>query len=308
MELPVSLESLFPSRMETSVGGNECKKTKKPVSEKRKAYERVKLRKRLLRNVGQAIADYSMIEKDDRIMVCMSGGKDSYSLLDLLLILRERSPVPFSVIAFNLDQKQPGFPEGVLPKYFSERGIPFHIEGQDTYSVVKRLIDEGKTMCSLCSRLRRGVIYRVAESISATKIALGHHRDDIIETFFLNLFYGGRLKTMPPKLLSDNKKHIVIRPLAYVAQEDIVRYADWQNFPIIPCQLCGNQDNLKRIEIRRMLEGWKKNVPGRVEHIFSALGKVTLSHLLDRNGYDFNALQSSIHYNDTRLTPADISD
>ena len=256
------------------------------------AFENNKLEKRLLRLTGQAITEFNMIEGGDKVMVCLSGGKDSYSLLDVLLLLRERAPIDFDIVAVNLDQKQPGFPEGVLPEYLSRKGVPFHIETQDTYSIVKRVIVEGKTMCSLCSRLRRGILYRVAGELGATKIALGHHRDDILGTFFLNLFYGGRMKAMPPKLVSDDGKHIVIRPLAYVEETDLARYAEVRAFPIIPCNLCGSQVNLKRQEIKRMLAEWQKRHPGRVENTFNALSKVTPSHLMDSGLFDFSALRA----------------
>jgi len=259
------------------------------------AFENNKLEKRLLRLTGQAIAQFNMIEAGDRVMVCLSGGKDSYSLLDVLLLLRERAPIDFDIVAVNLDQKQPGFPEDVLPEYLRTRDVPFHIEAQDTYSIVKRVIPEGKTMCSLCSRLRRGVLYRVAGELGATKIALGHHRDDILGTFFLNLFYGGTLKAMPPKLMSDDGKHIVIRPLAYVEEADLARYAEVKAFPIIPCNLCGSQVNLKRQEIKRMLIEWQKRYPGRVENTFNALARVTPSHLMDPDLFDFAALRASGH-------------
>jgi tRNA 2-thiocytidine biosynthesis protein TtcA len=228
-----------------------------------------------------------MIEKGDRVMVCLSGGKDSHGLLDVLLALQEKSPVAFELIAVNLDQKQPGFPAHVLPEYLEARGVPFSIVEQDTYSVVKRVIPEGKTMCSLCSRLRRGVLYRVAEELGATKIALGHHRDDILATFFLNLFHGGQLKAMPAKLLSDDGRHVVIRPLAYVAEEDLAAYAEAKRFPIIPCTLCGSQDNLERRQIGEMLRDWERRQPGRVESILRALTEVRPSHLLDRKLFDF---------------------
>ena len=252
-----------------------------------------KLSKRLHRLVGQAVADFGMIEAGDRVMVCMSGGKDSYAMLDILLGLRERAPVDFDIVAVNLDQKQPGFPEHVLPEYLRRRGVAFHIEQQDTYSIVKRLIPEGKTLCSLCSRLRRGILYRVAGELGATKIALGHHRDDILQTFFLNLFHAGQLKAMPPKLVSDDGRHIVIRPLAYVEEADLVRWAAHRQFPIIPCTLCGSQDNLQRKQVAAMLREWDKRFPGRLETLFSALGKVAPSHLLDRNAYPFATLQAS---------------
>jgi tRNA 2-thiocytidine biosynthesis protein TtcA len=254
------------------------------------AYERNKLHKRLLRLTGQAIGDFQMIEDGDKVMVCLSGGKDSYVLLDLLLTLRERSPVAFELIAVNLDQKQPGFPADVLPTYLRGLDVPFHIENQDTYSIVTRVIPQGKTMCSLCSRLRRGILYRVADELGATKIALGHHRDDILETFFLNLFYGGKLKGMPAKLRADDGKHIVIRPLAYVRERDLEAYAAWRAFPIIPCDLCGSQDNLKRQEVKQLMRTWEKQFPGRVDHVFAALGRLVPSHLMDRKAFDFQSL------------------
>jgi tRNA 2-thiocytidine biosynthesis protein TtcA len=257
------------------------------------AFENNKLEKRLLRLTGQAITQFNMIEAGDRVMVCLSGGKDSYGLLDVLLLLRERAPIEFEIVAVNLDQKQPGFPEHVLPRYLEARGVPFHIEAQDTYSIVKRVIAEGKTMCSLCSRLRRGILYRVADELGATKIALGHHRDDILGTFFLNLFYGGTLKAMPPKLVSDDGKHIVIRPLAYVEEADLARYAEVKGFPIIPCNLCGSQVNLKRQEIKRMLIEWDKRSPGRVENTFNALARITPSHLMDSDLFNFHGLRAS---------------
>jgi tRNA 2-thiocytidine biosynthesis protein TtcA len=250
-------------------------------------YEVGKLAKRLRRQVGEAIADFGMIEKGDRVMVCLSGGKDSHALLDVLLSLKEKAPVDFELIAVNLDQKQPGFPAHVLPEYLRSRGVPFRIEEQDTYSVVKRVIPEGKTMCSLCSRLRRGVLYRVAGEVGASKIALGHHRDDILATFFMNLFHGGQLKAMPPKLVSDDGKHVVIRPLAYVAEEDLAAYAEAKRFPIIPCTLCGSQDNLERKKVGEMLRDWEQRQPGRVESILRALTEVRPSHLLDRKLFDF---------------------
>lgn len=257
------------------------------------ARETNKLEKRLLRLAGQAIADFDMIEAGDRVMVCVSGGKDSFGLLDLLLTLRERAPIDFDLVAVNLDQKQPGFPAHVLPEYLQRRGVPFHIETQDTYSIVTRVIPAGKTMCSLCSRLRRGILYRVATELGATKIALGHHRDDILGTFFLNLFYGGKLKAMPPKLVSDDGRHVVIRPLAYVKEDDLARYAKLKDFPIIPCKLCGSQDNLKRKEVKRMLAEWEKRFPGRIENTFNALARVVPSHLMDAGLFDFRGLAAT---------------
>jgi tRNA 2-thiocytidine biosynthesis protein TtcA len=259
----------------------------------RDAFETNKLKKRLRRLVGQAIADFAMIEDGDRVMVCLSGGKDSYGLLDILLSLQDRAPLSFEVIAVNLDQKQPGFPADVLPKYLAARSVPFRIVEQDTYSVVKRVIPEGGTMCSLCSRLRRGALYRVAGELGATKIALGHHRDDILATFFLNLFFGAKLRTMPPKLVSDDGRHVVIRPLAYVREKDLARYADAMAFPIIPCNLCGSQEHLQRRQVSEMLREWEKRYPGRVETIFRALGSVVPTHLLDRTLNDFAAIRAS---------------
>ena len=257
------------------------------------AYENNKLHKRLCRQVGQAIGDFNMIEEGDKVMVCLSGGKDSYALLDILLTLRERAPIHFDIVAVNLDQKQPGFPADVLPDYLRSIEVPFHIETQDTYSIVKRVIPEGKTTCSLCSRLRRGILYRVADELGATKIALGHHRDDIMETFFLNMFFGSKLKGMPPKLQSDDGRHIVIRPLAYVREADTERYAALRDFPIIPCNLCGSQENLQRKQIKAMLREWEKKFPGRVENIFSSLSTVVPSHLMDRGMFNFIDLQAS---------------
>ena len=252
-----------------------------------------KLEKRLCRLTGQAIADFNMIGAGDRVMVCLSGGKDSYGLLDVLLKLRQRAPIEFDIVAVNLDQKHPGYPAHVLPDYLKSLGIAFHIAEQDTYSTVKRLIPEGKTMCSLCSRLRRGVLYRLAGELGATRIALGHHRDDILETFFLNLFFGGKLKAMPPKLGSDDGKHVVIRPLAYVKEQDLARYAEVRAFPLIPCDLCGSQDNLQRKQIKAMLRQWEKAFPGRVETIFNSLQRVAPSHLLDRSLFDFADLAAA---------------
>ena len=252
-----------------------------------------KLEKRLCRLMGQAIVEYNMIEEGDRVMVCMSGGKDSYAMLDILQKMQQRAPVNFELIAVNLDQKQPGFPAHILPDYLAKTGVPFHIEHQDTYSIVKDKVAPGKTMCSLCSRLRRGILYRVADELGATKIALGHHRDDILQTFFLNMFFGGKLKGMPPKLVSDDGKHIVIRPLARVAEKDLVRWAEQRQFPIIPCTLCGSQDNLQRKQVGAMLRDWEKNHPGRIENMFSALQNVVPSHLADGTHYDFKGLTTT---------------
>jgi tRNA 2-thiocytidine biosynthesis protein TtcA len=242
--------------------------------------------------VGKCIADYRMISAGDRVMVCLSGGKDSYTLLDMLLSLQRSAPVSFELLAVNLDQKQPEFPEHVLPAYLSERGVPFHIIEQDTYSVVKRVIPAGRTLCGLCSRLRRGALYRFAAEHGITKIALGHHRDDIVETLFLNLFFGGRLKAMAPKLLSDDGRHVVIRPLAYVAERDIARYARGRAFPLIPCKLCGSQDNMQRVAVKRMLAAWEREFPGRTETIFSALKNVEPAHLADPRHFDFAGLDA----------------
>ncbi len=252
-----------------------------------------KLEKRLCREVGRAIFDYNMIEAGDKVMVCVSGGKDSYGLLDILLKLRERAPIHFDIVAVNLDQKQPGFPEDVLPGYLTALGVPFHIEEQDTYSIVKRVIPEGKTTCGLCSRLRRGILYRVADELGATKVALGHHRDDMLQTFFLNMFFGGKLKSMPPKLVSDDGKHVVIRPLAYVAEKDLVRWAQHRQFPIIPCTLCGSQENLQRKQVGEMLREWERKHPGRIENMFNAMQNVVPSHLHDGTLYDFKGLKAT---------------
>jgi tRNA 2-thiocytidine biosynthesis protein TtcA len=255
------------------------------------AFEANKLSKRLHRQVGQAIVDFNMIEQGDKVMVCLSGGKDSYAMLDVLLALRERAPVRFDIIAVNLDQKQPGFPADVLPSYLKGRGVPFHIEDQDTYSIVKKLVPEGKTMCSLCSRLRRGILYRVAGELGATKIALGHHRDDMVVTLLINMFFGGRLKGMPPKLVSDDGRNVVIRPLAYVAESDLQRWAEHRQFPIIPCTLCGSQDNLQRVQVKKMIHDWERQYPGRIDNMLHAMAHVTPSHLMDRNLYPFATLQ-----------------
>jgi len=263
------------------------------AADRKAAHEINKLSKRLHRQVGQAIADFDMIADGDKVMVCVSGGKDSYALLDILLDLRRRAPVRFDVVAVNLDQKQPGFPEHVLPEYLAGRGIPFHIEAQDTYAIVKRLIPEGKTMCSLCSRLRRGILYRVAGELGATKIALGHHRDDMLQTLFMNMFFNSRMKGMPPKLVSDDGRHVVIRPLAYVAETDLERWAAHRQYPIIPCTLCGSQSNLQRVQIGQMLRDWDRRFPGRIDNLFTAMGHIVPSHLMDRNLYPFAGLQAT---------------
>lgn len=254
--------------------------------------------------VGKAIADYAMIQDGDRVMVCVSGGKDSHTLLDVLMLLQRSAPIQFEILAVNLDQKQPGFPEHVLPEYFAAIGIPYRIVEQDTYSTVKRVIPEGKTMCGLCSRLRRGILYRVASEAGATKIALGHHRDDMIETLFLNMFHGGRLKAMPPKLLTDDRRHVVIRPLAYCPEADIARYARYREFPIIPCTLCGSQENLQRAQIKQMVQDWERQWPGRIDNLFRSLQNVSASHLADPQLFDFAGLESARIDVATDLDPA----
>jgi tRNA 2-thiocytidine biosynthesis protein TtcA len=260
---------------------------------RRAAFEANKLAKRLRREVGQAIADFNMIEAGDKLMVCLSGGKDSFALLDILLFLREHAPIDFDIVAVNLDQKQPGFPADVLPDYLRSIDVPFHIENEDTYSIVKRVIPEGKTTCSLCSRLRRGVLYRVAGELGATKIALGHHRDDILQTLFLNMFFAGKLKSMPPKLVSDDGRNIVIRPLAYCRESDLEAWATERAFPIIPCNLCGSQPNLQRQQVKQMLQDWDRRFPGRIETMFRSLANVVPSHLLDARLFDFAGLAAS---------------
>ena len=252
-----------------------------------------KLQQRLRRNVGKAIADYNMIEEGDRVMVCLSGGKDSYAMLDILLSLQKKAPIDFEILAVNLDQKQPGFPADVLPDYLRSIDVPFHIENEDTYSIVKRVIPEGKTTCSLCSRLRRGVLYRVAGELGATRIALGHHRDDILQTLFLNMFFGGKLKSMPPKLVSDDGRNIVIRPLAYCRESDLEKWAAVRDFPIIPCNLCGSQPNLQRQQVKQMLNDWERRYPGRIETMFRSLANVVPSHLLDARLFNFAGLAAT---------------
>ena len=263
------------------------------LAAKKAAHEINKLSKRLHRQVGQAITDFNMIEDGDKVMVCLSGGKDSYALLDILLNLQQRAPIKFSIVAVNLDQKQPGFPEEVLPNYLRSRGVDFHIENQDTYSIVKKLIPEGKTTCSLCSRLRRGILYRVAGELGATKIALGHHRDDMVTTLFLNMFFGSRMKGMPPKLVSDDGRNVVIRPLAYVKEPDLVRWAEHRQFPIIPCNLCGSQENLQRVQVKAMINEWEKRYPGRIDNIFTAMGNIVTSHMMDKKLFPFETIKAT---------------
>ncbi|MFY7866402.1 tRNA 2-thiocytidine(32) synthetase TtcA [Roseateles sp.] len=281
---PEILEAAAPTEAAAEPGAEPSAKASLAIN---------KLSKRLHRQVGQAIVDYNMIEEGDKVMVCLSGGKDSYSLLDILLNMQQRAPINFEIVAVNLDQKQPGFPEHVLPEYLKSRGVPFHIEEADTYSIVKRLVPEGKTTCSLCSRLRRGNLYRVAEELGATKIALGHHRDDIIVTLLLNMFFGARMKGMPPKLVSDTGKHVVIRPLAYVAEPDLVRWAAHREFPIIPCNLCGSQENLQRVQVKAMINDWEKKFPGRIENMFTAMGNIVPSHMMDRDLFPFQTLKAT---------------
>ncbi len=250
-------------------------------------YNLNKLHKRLRRGVGQAIADFDMISEGDKVIVCLSGGKDSYTMLDILLNLQQSAPINFRIVAVNLDQKQPGFPADILPTYLARIGVDFQIVTEDTYSIVKEKVPEGKTTCSLCSRLRRGILYRTAKELGATKIALGHHRDDMLETMFLNMFYGGKMKSMPPKLISDNGEHIVIRPLAYCKEKDIEKYSIAKEFPIIPCNLCGSQDGLQRQVVKEMLQDWDKRFPGRIETMFQAMQNIVPSHMIDKNLFDF---------------------
>jgi tRNA 2-thiocytidine biosynthesis protein TtcA len=262
-------------------------------SQSKQKYNFNKLQKRLRRNVGKAIDDFGMIEHGDKVMVCLSGGKDSYTLLDILMYLQRIAPIAFDIVAVNLDQKQPGFPEHVLPDYLKALGVDYRIVEEDTYSIVKDKIPEGKTTCSLCSRLRRGILYRTATELGATKIALGHHRDDMLETLFLNMFHGGKLKSMPPKLVSDDGKHVVIRPLAYCNEKDIEKYAQAVEFPIIPCNLCGSQENLQRQNIKMMLQDWHRRYPGRIESMFRAMQNVTPSHLVDSKLHDFKSIKAT---------------
>ncbi|CAM3807067.1 tRNA 2-thiocytidine(32) synthetase TtcA [Rheinheimera salexigens] len=272
-------------------------------------YSLNKLHKRLRRNVGQAIADFNMIEDGDKIMVCLSGGKDSYTMLDILLNLQKSAPIHFSIIAVNLDQKQPGFPAEVLPSYLTELGVEYLIVNEDTYSIVKEKVPEGKTTCSLCSRLRRGILYNTAKKLGATKIALGHHRDDMLETLFLNMFFGGKMKSMPPKLVSDNGEHVVIRPLVYCKEKDIEQYSIAKGFPIIPCNLCGSQDGLQRQVVKEMLQDWDKRFPGRIETMFQAMQNIVPSHMIDKNLFNFAELSkdTSVSEGDTAFDKPSIS-
>jgi len=285
-----TLHSTEPLEIDTDGPGAEAAAAARDEAETEPSGRWKKLQAELRGLAGKAIGDYRMIEDGDRVMVCVSGGKDSYTLLDLLLSLQRKAPVSFELVAVNLDQKQPDFPAHVLPTYLTQLGVPHRIVTEDTYSIVTRVIAPGKTMCGLCSRLRRGILYRIADELGATKIALGHHRDDIVETLFLNMFFGARLKAMPPKLKSDDGKHIVIRPLAYCAERDIARYARGRAFPIIPCNLCGSQENMKRREIKGMLASWEQEDPGRTDRLFRSLQNVTPSHLADRGLFDFESL------------------
>ncbi|EOX1770624.1 tRNA 2-thiocytidine(32) synthetase TtcA [Vibrio cholerae] len=260
---------------------------------KAQQYNFNKLQKRIRRNTGQAIADFNMIEDGDRIMVCLSGGKDSFTMLDILMSLQKSAPISFELVAVNLDQKQPGFPEHVLPEYLESLGVEYKIAEEDTYSIVQDKVPEGKTTCALCSRLRRGILYRTAKELGATKIALGHHRDDILETLFLNMFYGGKMKGMPPKLVSDNGEHVVIRPLAYCREKDIIKYSDMRGYPIIPCNLCGSQPNLQRQAVKQMLNDWDKRFPGRIETMFRSMQNVVPSHLADFSLFDFKSIDKN---------------
>lgn len=274
--------------------------------EAKQKYNFNKLQKRIRRQVGQAISDFNMIEDGDRVMVCLSGGKDSYTMLDILMSLQKAAPINFELIAVNLDQKQPGFPDYVLPEYLERIGVPFKIVTEDTYSIVMDKIPEGKTTCSLCSRLRRGILYRTAKELGATKIALGHHRDDILETLFLNMFHGGKLKSMPPKLKSDNNEHVVIRPLAYAKEKDIELFSQAKGYPIIPCNLCGSQENLQRKQIKQLLNDWDKQFPGRIESMFSAIQNVVPSHLADTELFDFKTLSQDIEEGDVAFDTPEI--
>jgi tRNA 2-thiocytidine biosynthesis protein TtcA len=284
-----------PGVAEPAQAGQPTTRTKTPeeLRAAKHAFEMNKLSKRLHRQVGEAITDYNMIEDGDKVMVCMSGGKDSYGMLDILMNLQKRAPINFEIVAVNLDQKQPGFPEHVLPEYLTKVGVPFRIEEQDTYSVVKKMVPEGKTTCSLCSRLRRGILYRVATELACTKIALGHHRDDILQTMFMNMFFGSTLKGMPPKLVTDNGEHVVIRPMAYCREQDLATYAEWREFPIIPCNLCGSQEGLQRQQMREMINEWDRKFPGRVDNMFTALSNIVPSHMMDRKLFPFETIKAT---------------
>jgi tRNA 2-thiocytidine biosynthesis protein TtcA len=282
------------------------KKIMSETDDRKQRLEFNKLNKRLRRHVGQAIADYNMVEEGDKIMVCLSGGKDSYAMLSLLMALQKSAPVKFELVAVNMDQKQPGYPEQILPNYLDDQGVPYYIVEKDTYSIVKSVIPEGKTTCGLCSRLRRGTLYGFAEEIGATKIALGHHKDDIVETLFLNLFYGGRLKAMPPKLLADDQRNVIIRPMAYCRESDIEKFAEAKEFPIIPCNLCGSQENLQRQNIKAMLSDWDTKFPGRTETIFGALTRVSPSHLADTTLFDFMNLSIDRTINENEIKSAQV--
>ena len=296
--------------MDQAVASPATSPIEPPETESRFSNSFLRLRKHLMRKVGEAIVDYGMIEDGDVVMVCVSGGKDSFTLLSLLLALREKAPIDFRIVAMNLDQKQPGFPDHVLPAYFESIGVEYRIVTEDTYKIVKDKIPEGKTTCSLCSRLRRGIIYRTAKEIGATRIALGHHRDDILETLFLNMFFGGKLKAMPPKLVSDDGKHVVIRPLAYCTEADIARFARTMDFPIIPCNLCGSQENAQRKQIKNMLQGWARDYPGRIESLATALKNVVPSHLADARLFDFVGLtqHTVVEEGDTAFDPPELPD
>ena len=296
--------------MDQAVASPATSPIEPPETESRFSNSFLRLRKHLMRKVGEAIVDYGMIEDGDVVMVCVSGGKDSFTLLSLLLALREKAPIDFRIVAMNLDQKQPGFPDHILPAYFESIGVEYRIVTEDTYKIVKDKIPEGKTTCSLCSRLRRGIIYRTAKEIGATRIALGHHRDDMIETLFLNMFFGGKIKAMPPKLVSDDGKHVVIRPLAYCTEADIARFARTMDFPIIPCNLCGSQENAQRKQIKNMLQGWARDYPGRIESLATALKNVVPSHLADARLFDFVGLtqHTVVEEGDTAFDPPELPD
>ena len=301
----MALDSGDPEPVKCAANQALTAETVSDLSRKEKT-EFNKLQKRLRRNVGNAIADYAMIEEGDKVMVCLSGGKDSYTMLDILLSLQHSAPVAFELVAVNLDQKQPGFPEEVLPQYLEALGVPFYILEKDTYSIVREVVPEGKTTCGLCSRLRRGSLYGFAQELGATKIALGHHRDDIVETLFLNMFFGGSLKAMPPKLLSDDRRNVVIRPLAYCRESDIARFARYREYPIIPCNLCGSQENLQRVQVKKMLAAWECEYPGRTETIFRSIRNVAPSQLADTELFDFENLRQEAPSTDTAIAAVNL--